>query len=62
MNDATAPPVEARTGLTVTDSFDEAARALTLTAARRAGLQRLSLLEEPQPPLRWLDRIEIHWQ
>ena len=34
--------------LTVPASFDEAARALTLEAARRAGLDRLRLLEEPQ--------------
>jgi len=34
--------------LTVPASFDEAARALTLRAARRAGLQELRLLEEPQ--------------
>ena len=34
--------------LTVPASFDEAARALTLDAARRAGLAQLRLLEEPQ--------------
>ena len=34
--------------LTVPASFDEAARALTLEAARLAGLDRLRLLEEPQ--------------
>ena len=34
--------------LTVPASFDEAARALTLEAARLAGLGRLRLLEEPQ--------------
>ncbi|SFC19506.1 Hsp70 protein [Polaromonas sp. OV174] len=34
--------------LTVPASFDEGARALTLAAARQAGLPRLRLLEEPQ--------------
>jgi molecular chaperone DnaK (HSP70) len=34
--------------LTVPASFDEAARALTLQAAREAGLPQLRLLEEPQ--------------
>jgi hypothetical protein len=34
--------------LTVPASFDEAARALTLEAAKRAGLPKLRLLEEPQ--------------
>ncbi|MDQ3059076.1 MAG: hsp70 family protein [Pseudomonadota bacterium] len=34
--------------LTVPASFDEGARALTLTAARQAGLPKLRLLEEPQ--------------
>jgi molecular chaperone DnaK (HSP70) len=34
--------------LTVPASFDEGARALTLEAARQAGLPRLRLLEEPQ--------------
>jgi molecular chaperone DnaK (HSP70) len=34
--------------LTIPASFDEAARALTLQAARQAGLPQLRLLEEPQ--------------
>ena len=34
--------------ITVPASFDEAARALTVTAARAAGLSRFTLLEEPQ--------------
>ncbi len=34
--------------LTVPASFDEVARELTVAAARRAGLERLTLLEEPQ--------------
>lgn len=43
--------------LTVPASFDEAARALTLTAARQAGLPTLRLLEEPQAVFYdWLQR------
>jgi molecular chaperone DnaK (HSP70) len=43
--------------LTVPASFDEAARALTLQAAQRAGLPRVRLLEEPQAAFYdWLDR------
>src|SRR5215217_1448168 len=34
--------------ITVPASFDEAARALTVSAARRAGLEKFTLLEEPQ--------------
>src|SRR5205823_10647825 len=34
--------------LTVPASFDEAARELTVEAAKRAGYERLTLLEEPQ--------------
>lgn len=43
--------------LTVPASFDEAARALTLAAARKAGLPTLRLLEEPQAVFYdWLQR------
>lgn len=43
--------------LTVPASFDDAARELTLQAARDAGLPRLRLLEEPQAALQdWLFR------
>jgi len=43
--------------LTVSASFDDAARALTLEAARDAGLPQLHLLEEPQAALYdWLFR------
>jgi molecular chaperone DnaK (HSP70) len=34
--------------ITVPASFDEVARALTVTAAKQAGLERFTLLEEPQ--------------
>lgn len=45
-----APLAQQEVVLTIPASFDEAARALTLQAARDAGyeLQKLSLLEEPQ--------------
>jgi molecular chaperone DnaK (HSP70) len=43
-----APLAEQEVVLTVPASFDEAARALTVTAAQRAGLGRFTLLEEPQ--------------
>jgi molecular chaperone DnaK (HSP70) len=43
--------------LTIPASFDEGARALTLEAAKIAGLTRLRLLEEPQAALYdWLQR------
>jgi molecular chaperone DnaK (HSP70) len=43
--------------LTIPASFDEGARALTLEAARLAGLPRVALLEEPQAALYdWLQR------
>ena len=43
--------------LTVPASFDEAARALTLSAARQAGLPSVRLLEEPQAVFYdWLQR------
>lgn len=45
--------------LTVPASFDELARELTLEAARRAGLEHLMLLEEPQAAFyAWLSRGE----
>ena len=44
--------------LTVPASFDAAARELTVEAARRAGLPRVTLLEEPQAALyAWLEKI-----
>jgi hypothetical protein len=43
-----APLEEQQVILTVPASFDEGARALTLAAARQAGLPRVRLLEEPQ--------------
>lgn len=43
-----APLAEQEVVVTIPASFDEVARELTLAAARRAGLPRLALLEEPQ--------------
>jgi molecular chaperone DnaK (HSP70) len=44
--------------LTVPASFDAAARELTIDAARQAGLQHVTLLEEPQAALyAWLERV-----
>ncbi|HKU41524.1 MAG TPA: Hsp70 family protein [Polyangiales bacterium] len=54
---AAHPLAEQELVLTVPASFDEAARALTLEAAKRAGLGRVRLLEEPQAAFyAWLDR------
>ena len=51
------PLQDQRIVLTIPASFDEGARALTLEAARLAGLPRLRLLEEPQAALYdWLQR------
>lgn len=47
-NHPTAPLAEQELVITVPASFDEAARALTLEAAARAGLPKPALLEEPQ--------------
>lgn len=45
--------------LTVPASFDAVARELTVTAARQAGLEHLTLLEEPQAAFySWLARYE----
>lgn len=60
---ADAPLEQQAIVLTVPASFDEGARALTLEAARLAGLPRLSLLEEPQAAFHdWLYRERQHWQ
>ena len=42
------PLAEQEVAITVPASFDEVARALTVEAARRAGIEKLTLLEEPQ--------------
>ncbi len=51
--------------ITVPASFDEGARALTLEAAKRAGLPELHLLEEPQAVCYdwlWRHRRDLHEQ
>src|SRR4051812_45075160 len=49
--------------LTVPASFDEAARELTLDAARRAGLESITLLEEPQAAFYcWIVGHQEGWQ
>jgi hypothetical protein len=49
--------------LTVPASFDEEARELTLRAAQAAGLQRVTLLEEPQAAFyAWLDALGDTWR
>jgi molecular chaperone DnaK (HSP70) len=49
--------------LTVPASFDEAARELTLEAARRAGLPTVTLLEEPQAAFYcWIVSHKDRWQ
>ena len=49
--------------LTVPASFDAAARALTLEAAAGAGLEQVTLVEEPQAAFyAWLDRLGDRWR
>jgi hypothetical protein len=49
--------------LTVPASFDAAARELTVEAARAAGFENLTLLEEPQAAFyAWLDRAGDDWR
>jgi len=49
--------------LTVPASFDEAARELTVEAARRAGLETVTLLEEPQAAFYcWIVGHQKGWQ
>ena len=49
--------------LTVPASFDAAARELTVEAARAAGFEHLTLLEEPQAAFyAWLDRAGDNWR
>ena len=49
--------------LTVPASFDEEARELTVRAARAAGLEHVTLLEEPQAAFyAWLDALGDGWR
>ncbi len=57
------PLSEQEVVLTVPASFDLAARDLTLMAARAAGIEHLTLLEEPQAALyAWLDAHRHDWR
>lgn len=48
--------------ITLPASFDEVARELTVSAARRAGLPRVFLIEEPQAAFyAWIDRHRDDW-
>ncbi len=58
-----APFAEQDVTLTVPASFDPAARELTAEAARLAGYERLTLLEEPQAALySWIQRTAGEWR
>jgi len=49
--------------LTVPASFDAVARELTVEAARAAGLEHITLLEEPQAAFyAWIDASHDHWR
>jgi molecular chaperone DnaK (HSP70) len=49
--------------ITLPASFDEVARELTIESARRAGLPRLVLIEEPQAAFyAWVNRHDDDWQ
>ncbi|MBI2193180.1 MAG: hsp70 family protein [Planctomycetes bacterium] len=49
--------------LTIPASFDEVARELTVEAARLAGLDRVTLIEEPQAAFyAWLSQHEAEWE
>lgn len=48
--------------ITIPASFDEVARELTVSAAQRAGLQRIVLLEEPQAAFyAWMQNLADQW-
>lgn len=58
-----APLAEQEVVVTVPASFDAAARDLTLEAAAKAGLSRVTLLEEPQAALyAWLEAQGEDWR
>ncbi|MGM9992213.1 MAG: Hsp70 family protein [Candidatus Bruticola sp.] len=57
------PLAEQQIVLTVPASFDTIARELTVQAAHKAGLTKLTLLEEPQAAFyAWLDNSEKDWR
>ncbi len=61
--DADGPLAAHRVVLTVPASFDAVARELTVEAARKAGLEEVTLLEEPQAALyAWLEAMGDGWR
>ena len=61
--DSNAMLAEQEIVLTVPASFDEAARELTVEAAKKAGLTHLTLLEEPQAAFYcWIVGHQVGWQ
>ncbi len=57
------PMAQQEVALTVPASFDEVARELTVEAAKRAGLVRLTLVEEPQAAFyAWINAQGERWQ
>ena len=63
MADEAARLEEQEINLTVPASFDAVARELTVQAARMAGLQHLTLLEEPQAAFyAWLEARRDEWR
>ncbi|WP_153447051.1 Hsp70 family protein [Vibrio algicola] len=60
---ATAPLRDQHVTITIPASFDPAAKELTAEAARNAGLQHVTLLEEPQAALySWIDSNSAQWR
>lgn len=58
-----APLKEQDVVITLPASFDEVARELTVAAAKKAGLPRIYLIEEPQAAFyAWIDRQGDDWQ
>ena len=58
-----APLGEQDVTVTIPASFDPAARELTAEAAQAAGLERITLLEEPQAALySWIQKSEGRWR
>ncbi|MEZ5944076.1 MAG: Hsp70 family protein [Planctomycetaceae bacterium] len=57
------PLAEQDVVITLPASFDEVARKLTIDAAKRAGLPRIHLIEEPQAAFySWIDTHREDWQ
>lgn len=58
-----APLAEQDVVITIPASFDEVARELTVAAARKAGIPRLTLLEEPQAAFyAWIHQHRESWE